>query len=227
MTELSATDSAPPGPSPDLPANGPAVSEAEFMDLFTQLRGWSDGELPDERGTLAAVGPDTIQAALAVPRLGRTVSLALPINRVSGPDNARPALHHMVDLGDVEEPEPSAHKDFIGLDYHGKAFTHPARGSIVDTEALTAAMAAGRLAGAGLDVFAPEPLPAGHPLFALDNVVLSPPALAWTDEMALGNGRSAIRAILDVRDGRQPEYLANPAVLDHDRFRHLARAVAG
>lgn len=124
MTELSTTYSAPLDPPANPPANGPALSEAEFVDLLTQLRGWSEGESADERGTLAAVGPDTVQAALAVPRLGRTVSLALPINRASGPDNARPALHHMVDLGDVEAPEPSAHKDFLGLDYHGKAVTH-------------------------------------------------------------------------------------------------------
>ena len=46
----------------------------------------------------------------------------------------------------------------------------------------------------------------------LPHFLLAPHALAWTDEMALGNGRSAIRAILAVRDGRVPQYLANPAV---------------
>jgi phosphoglycerate dehydrogenase-like enzyme len=73
------------------------------------------------------------------------------------------------------------------------------RGPIVDTQALVDALAAGRIAGAGL---------------ALDNVVLSPHALAWTDEMAFGNGSSAIRAILDVRDGRTPAHLVNHGVLD-------------
>lgn len=63
-------------------------------------------------------------AAVASVHTGERVSLALPINRAAGPDNPRPALHHMVDLGDVEAPEPSAHKDFIGVDYHGKAITH-------------------------------------------------------------------------------------------------------
>jgi hypothetical protein len=105
-------------------ANGPALSEAEFAALFESLRGWTAGTAPDERGTMAAITPEMTRTALAVPRLGRQVSLALPINRTTGPDNARPALHHMVDLGDVEAPEPTAHKDFIGLDYHGKAVTH-------------------------------------------------------------------------------------------------------
>jgi phosphoglycerate dehydrogenase-like enzyme len=91
------------------------------------------------------------------------------------------------------------------------------RGPLVDTDALVAALKSGQLAGAGLDVMDPEPLPLGHPLLNLENVVLTPHALAWTDEMALGNGRSAIQAILDVRDGRRPKYLVNEAVLEVER----------
>jgi phosphoglycerate dehydrogenase-like enzyme len=93
-----------------------------------------------------------------------------------------------------------------------------ARGPIINTAALTEALQSGRLAGAGLDVFDPEPLPADHPLTSLDSVVLSPHALAWTDEMAAGNGASAIRAIIAVRDGVPPDHLANPEVLQHPRF---------
>jgi phosphoglycerate dehydrogenase-like enzyme len=49
-----------------------------------------------------------------------------------------------------------------------------ARGAVVDTDALIAALSSGRLAGAGLDVTDPEPLPDGHPLFALDDAVITP-----------------------------------------------------
>jgi len=48
------------------------------------------------------------------------------------------------------------------------------RGNAVDLDALADALAAGRIAGAGLDVFAPEPLPAGHRLWTTPNVIVSP-----------------------------------------------------
>jgi phosphoglycerate dehydrogenase-like enzyme len=53
-------------------------------------------------------------------------------------------------------------------------FINVGRGATVDETALARALADGRIAGAAIDVFAQEPPPAGHPLYALDNVVLSP-----------------------------------------------------
>jgi phosphoglycerate dehydrogenase-like enzyme len=57
-----------------------------------------------------------------------------------------------------------------------------ARGAIVDEEALVQTLQSGRIAGAGLDVFTTEPLPAGHAFTKLDNVVLSPHVAASTPE---------------------------------------------
>jgi kynurenine formamidase len=104
--------------------NGPVVPLAEFDALFDRLARWGEGALPDERGTLARVDDAARLRALSAARTGRSVGLAWPLDTAAGPDNAHPALHHMVDLGDVEAPEPSCHKDFLGIDYHGKATTH-------------------------------------------------------------------------------------------------------
>ena len=57
-----------------------------------------------------------------------------------------------------------------------------ARGSVVDEKALYEALVSGRIAGAGLDVYAEEPTKAGNPLFSLENVVLTPHQAADTEE---------------------------------------------
>ncbi len=60
----------------------------------------------------------------------------------------------------------------------GVILINAARGALVDEVALVAGLRSGQIAAAGLDVFAEEPLPAGHPLLAMENVVLSP-HVAW------------------------------------------------
>lgn len=91
-----------------------------------------------------------------------------------------------------------------------------ARGAIVDENALVRVLQEGNIAGAALDVFAEEPLPAGHPLAKLDNVVLAP-HLGWpTDSGFEGFAENAVANILDYMDGKltrviNPEALQNRA----------------
>jgi D-3-phosphoglycerate dehydrogenase len=77
-----------------------------------------------------------------------------------------------------------------------------ARGAIVDERALVEALSAGRIAGAGLDVFSTEPLPAGHPLAALPNVVLTPHCAGITPEALEAGLRMAVENIWDFLAGR-------------------------
>jgi D-3-phosphoglycerate dehydrogenase len=101
-----------------------------------------------------------------------------------------------------------------------------ARGPIIDQAALTRALQERRIAGAGLDVFEPEPIDPHDPLLSLDNVILAPHALCWTDELFLGNGRAACQSILDVAAGRAPKHVVNRAVLNDPALQAKLRRYA-
>jgi len=91
-------------------------------------------------------------------------------------------------------------------------FITTARGGIHDEAALTAALREGRLAGAGLDVWAQEPPPLDHPLLAMDNVVVSQHTAGVTRESREQMGRIAAQQILDVLDGKPAPRVLNPEV---------------
>jgi phosphoglycerate dehydrogenase-like enzyme len=100
-----------------------------------------------------------------------------------------------------------------------------ARGPIVDQVALTRALQERRIAGAGLDVFEQEPLPADDPLNELDNVILSPHAIGWTDALVRDNGVGACENVLAVSKGEIPEHAVNREVVERPGFRAKLRAL--
>ena len=108
----------------------------------------------------------------------------------------------------------------FGLMKPGSLFVTTARGFIHDEAALAAALAEGRLAGAGIDVFDEEPPGPGHPLMAFDNVLLTPHVAGVTDVANREMARQAALQWLDIMAGRRPPRLVNPEVWPAYRERH-------
>ena len=93
-----------------------------------------------------------------------------------------------------------------------------ARGGIVDEDALHDALTSGRLAGAALDCFAQEPVTAPHRFAALENVLLAPHSIAWTDELFRDIGRSTCQVMVDLSLGKRPAGVLNPEVFEQPAF---------
>jgi phosphoglycerate dehydrogenase-like enzyme len=92
------------------------------------------------------------------------------------------------------------------------------RGGIVDEDALYQSLAEGRIAGAAIDCFVDEPIIRPHRFGELDNVLLAPHSIAWTDELFRDIGRSVCQGMVDLSLGAVPRGVVNPQVLDRPGF---------
>lgn len=111
------------------------------------------------------------------------------------------STHHLIDEAALRLVRPEA------------VLVNTARGGVVDTDALVAALRAGRLHGAGLDVVEEEPLRADHPLTGFDNVILTPHSAFYTAESYAELKRRTAQNAVDVVLGRVPRDILNPEVL--------------
>ena len=102
------------------------VTLAAFNALFEQLKNWGRWGENDQLGTLNYITQDKVVAAAALVRKGRSVSMAIPINKKAGPDNPNPAVHFMSQLHDfkVSESGLSFGACYLGMASHGDAHTH-------------------------------------------------------------------------------------------------------
>jgi len=116
-------------------------------------------------------------------------------------------------LGDATRHIVNAEK--IALMKPTSYLINTARGPVVDQTALTKVLQERRIAGAGLDVLEQEPPDLDDPILALDNVILTPHALCWTDQCFAHQGELDIQAVLEYCDGGAPTgTIVNRAVLD-------------
>ena len=111
-------------------------------------------------------------------------------------------------------------KDTIARMKPGSILINTARGAIVDEDALADALAAGHLAGAGLDTFAvvdvhqPQPERTTHRLFQIDNVVFTPHVAAFSVDSSREVGFGSVANLIAVLSGRwpRPDRIVNPQV---------------
>ncbi|HET7093699.1 MAG TPA: D-glycerate dehydrogenase [Thermomicrobiales bacterium] len=105
----------------------------------------------------------------------------------------------------------------LGLMKPSAVLVNAARGPVVDTDALVAALRDGTIFAAGLDVTDPEPLPADHPLVHLPNAVVVPHIASATFKARDAMAELAARNLLAVLNGETPPVCLNPEVLGRAR----------
>jgi phosphoglycerate dehydrogenase-like enzyme len=107
----------------------------------------------------------------------------------------------------------------LSLMKHDAYLINTARGGILDEDALLQMLKERRIAGAALDCFAVEPVTATNRFRELDNVLLAPHCIAWTDELFRDIGRTVCQGLVALSQGQRPvRGIVNPEVFDRRGF---------
>jgi len=164
-------------------------------ELFRMARGLSFGRLlsfdpyaPKERA--AELGVELVDLAVLL-RESDFVAINAPLNADT---------RALIGTRELALMKPTAY------------LINTSRGPLVEEGPLIEALEQRRIAGAGLDVFEKEPLPENHPFFKLDNVILTPHAVGWTEELVRDLNLETCQNVRTVYEGRIPSHLANPDV---------------
>ena len=143
------------------------------------------------------------------------------VTNYDGPSSQVATVNELLSLADyltLHVPLTPETKDLINTESIGQMkpgcrIINTARGGVVNEADLAQALEAGDLAGAAIDVFEDEPLPANHPLFAAPNCLLTPHIAGVTTESMDRMATHSAQGILDVLNGRRPQYLVNLEVM--------------
>jgi phosphoglycerate dehydrogenase-like enzyme len=149
-----------------------------------------DPYLPEDRATALGVELADLETVL---RESDFVNVMCPLN-----DETR----HMMGEAQFRMMKPTAY------------FINAARGGIVDQPALARALEEGWIKGAGLDVFEQEPPPPDEPILKMTNVIVAAHCLGWTEELFHDNSVEDCRAMLNISQGKPPDYVVNRPVLE-------------
>ena len=116
-----------------------------------------------------------------------------------------PETRHLIGAEQLKLMKPSAY------------LINTSRGALIDEAALINALQNGEIAGAGLDVFAVEPLPASSPLTLLPNVVLTPHAAASAEQALMRMASATATGVVNVLNDSPPAALLNPQIWETRR----------
>jgi phosphoglycerate dehydrogenase-like enzyme len=200
---------------------------------------WDSAWGPDLRGrTLGLVGCGRIGQAVARRAAGFGMRL-VGFDPVPSPEVARLgieflALDRLLEEADFVSLHAALTPETRGLIGEaelrrmkpGAFLINTARGAIIDEAVLARALCEHWIAGAALDVFTVEPLPADHPLHSVPNLLITPHQASLGFESGAEVSDAAAQAVLDCLDGRRPRWVANPDVWDSTALRMARNAPA-
>ncbi len=123
----------------------------------------------------------------------------------------------------IHIPATKENEKFIGerelsMMKRNAIIVNTARGSVIDQRALYRALRDGVIAGAGMDVFDPEPPSVDEPILTLDNVVATPHMAAHTEETLSNMAKMVCKNVISVLRGERPDNIANPEIWDIRRL---------
>lgn len=211
--------------------SGQLISDSFTLSVMSQKRGLANADL---RGKVLGV--------IGVGRIGSLLSrkaIAAFQMRVLGydpyVDASTLAGYGVQKVEKLEDMLPQC--DFVTLHCPGGAETrhminertlsvmkpeayllNTARGTVIEEAALIRALQEGRVAGAALDVFDPEPPQPDNPLLHMENVIVTPHYCAMTEESLYNMATMVAQGVLDALKGKRPEYLVNPEVWERRRL---------